>query len=80
MSTWPYPYCPHQAYNSNLKLRLSSIPYTIFPDPTIDAFTNLNVKSANLNKSNIPTIAYENYFIFNKAEDLNRNFAKDFYM
>jgi len=58
MTSWPYPYCPHQAFNNNLQLRLSSIPYTFIPDPTIDAFTNVNVKCANHKKANIPTLAY----------------------
>lgn len=63
MSSWPYPYCPHLAYNNNLQIRLGCIPYTFIPDPTIDAFTNVNVKCANPKKSNIPTLSYEDYFI-----------------
>lgn len=63
MSSWNYPYCPHQAFNKDLQLRLSSIPYTFIPNPTIDAFSNVNVKSSNPKKANIPTLAYEDYFI-----------------
>lgn len=61
MSSWPYPYCPHRAFDKDIKLRMASIPYTFVPDPTIDAFTNVNVKCANLNKRNIPTLAYEKF-------------------
>jgi hypothetical protein len=41
-----------------MNARLQSIPYTIFPDATIDSFTNLPAKCGNLYKSNIPTVAY----------------------
>lgn len=41
---------------------MSSIPYSFVPDPTIDAFTNINIKCANLDKHNIPSLAYEQYF------------------
>ena len=61
MSEWPYPYCPHQAFGKNIQLRMAAIPYTFVPDPTIDAFTNLNVKGANLTKKNIDTLAYEKF-------------------
>ena len=78
MSEWPYPYCPHQAFNKNLQIRLASIPYSFVPDPTIDAFTNVNIKCANLDKRNIPSLAYEQYFC--TASDLDTNFAKDYYL
>jgi len=78
MSEWPYPYCPHQAFNSNLQIRLASIPYSFVPDPTIDAFTNVNIKCANLEKHNIPSLAYEQYFC--SAPDVDTNFAKDYYL
>lgn len=58
---------------------MASIPYTFVPDPTIDAFTNVNVKCANLNKRNIPTLAYEK-FATNAPETLpDTNFARDYY-
>ena len=79
MSDWPYPYCPHQAFNKNLQIRLASIPYSFVPDPTIDAFTNVNIKCCNLNKHNIPSLAYEQYFCTN-SEDNEVNFAKDYYL
>ena len=50
-------------YKKCMNARLQSIPYTIFPDGSIDTFTNLPNKSANLYKSNVPTVAYENYTI-----------------
>ena len=67
MSDWPYPYCPHQAFNKNLQIRLASIPYSFVPDPTIDAFTNVNIKCCNLDKHNIPSLAYEQYFCTNSG-------------
>lgn len=78
-SEWPYPYCPHQAFNKNRDLRIASIPYSFVPDPTIDAFTNINIKCANLNKHNIPSLAYEQYFCGGQSEH-DTNFAKDFYV
>jgi len=80
MSVWPYPYCPHLAFNKNKQIRLASIPYTFVPDPTIDAFTNVNVKCANLDKHNIPTLAYENYMNPSPTVGSTTNFAKDFYL
>jgi hypothetical protein len=80
MSEWPYLYCPHQAYNKNKMIRLTSISCSFMPDPTIDAFTNVNVKCANLNKYNIETLAYEKYFRPSKESSLDTNFAKDFYL
>lgn len=77
MSSWPYPYCPHMAFNKNIKIRMASIPYSFVPDPTIDAFTNVNIKCANLQKHNIPSLAYEEYFT--GQYDSNTNFTKDYY-
>lgn len=54
-------YCPHLHFKKCLNARVQSIPYTIFPDGTIDSFTNVPMRCANLYKSNIPTVAYENY-------------------
>lgn len=79
MSEWPYPYCPHQAFNKNMQIRLASIPYSFVPDPTIDAFTNVNIKCCNLNKHNIPSLAYEQYFCTN-SDSSETNFAKDYYL
>ena len=67
MSEWPYPYCPHQAFNKNYKVRIGCIPYSFVPDPTIDAFTNLNIKCSNHDKHNIPSLAYEQYFFKNNG-------------
>ena len=78
MSEWSYPYCPHQAFNKSKALRLASIAYSFVPDPTIDAFTNINIKCANLSKHNIPSLAYEQYFC--QPQDADTNFAKDFYL
>lgn len=80
MSEWPYPYCPHQAFNKNKQIRLASIPYTFVPDPTIDAFTNVNVKCGNLDKHNIPTLAYEKYFNPGPEGSGDTNFARDYYI
>lgn len=63
-----------------MNARLASIPYTIFPDGTIDSFTNVPIRSAKLYKSNIPTLAYEDYTIANGANDLDTNFVKDYYL
>lgn len=48
------------------------------PDPTIDAFTNVNIKCARLDKHNIPTLAYEQYFTDQCGS--NTNFVKDYYL
>lgn len=60
-------------------LYLSYIPYTFIPNPAIDAFTNVNVKSSNPKKGNIPTLAYENYFALDKKINCDTNFARDYY-
>ncbi len=45
-------------FNKCYAERIRSIPVTIFPDPTIDSFTNINVKFGKPYKSNISTVAY----------------------
>lgn len=62
-----------------MQARLQSIPYTIFPDATIDSFTNVPTKCAKLYKSNIPTTAYENYTLAQGSDDSDRNFVKNYY-
>lgn len=79
MSSWPFPYCPHLAFSKNLELRLAAIPYTFVPDPTIDAFTNVNVKCADINKRNIPTLAYEKFEMKDPESQPDTNFARDYY-
>jgi hypothetical protein len=56
--------CPHQLFNKCYEERIRSIPNTIFPDPTIDSFTNINVKCGKPFKSNIQTVAYEKFNFF----------------
>lgn len=72
-------YCPHLHFKKCINARLQSIPYTIFPDATIDSFTNVPTRSANLYKSNVPTTAYENYTLAKGSEDSDRNFSKNYY-
>ena len=81
MSTYScnHDYCPHLHFKKCLNARLQSIPYTIFPDATIDSFTNLPSKFANLYKSNVPTVAYENYSLLQGANDKETNFVKNYY-
>ena len=73
-------YCPHLHFKKCLNARLQSIPYTIFPDGTIDSFTNVPIRSAKLYKSNIPTVAYENFTLAQGERDDDRNFGKDYYL
>lgn len=80
MTTCHQDICPHLHFNKCYAERIRSIPVTIFPDPTIDSFTNVNVKCGNQYKSNIPTVAYEKYIYNNKASSADQNFIKDFYM
>lgn len=79
MSSWPHPYCPHQAFAKDFQTRIAAIPYTFLPDPTIDAFTNVNVKCANLDKRNIPTLAYEGFSNGAPWTIPDTNFARDYY-
>ena len=81
MSTYKcdHDYCPHLHFKKCLNARLQSIPYTIFPDATIDSFTNLPVRSTNLYKSNVPTVAYQNYTLEQAANNRDANFSKNYY-
>jgi len=81
MSTYycSHEYCPHLHFKKCMNARLQSIPYTIFPDGSIDTFTNLPSKSANLYKSNVPTVAYENYTVEHGASHRDTNFVKNYY-
>ena len=72
-------YCPHLHFKKCRNARLQAIPYTIFPDATIDSFTNLPNKFANLYKSNVPTVAYENYTLKEASDDRDANFVRNFY-
>lgn len=67
-------------FNKCYRERIRSIPVSIFPDPTIDSFTNVNVKCGIQFKSNIPTVAYEKFIFEHEATNDERNFVKDFYM
>jgi hypothetical protein len=80
MSTYAcdHDYCPHLHFKKCLNARLQSIPYTIFPDGTIDSFTNLPVRSAKLYKSNVPTVAYENHTL-QSSTTREANFVKNYY-
>lgn len=62
-----------------MNARLQSIPYTIFPDATIDSFTNLPNKFANLYKSNVPTVAYQNYTVRQANDERDANFVRNYY-
>ena len=72
-------YCPHLHFKKCMNARLQSIPYTIFPDATIDSFTNVPTKCAVLYKSNVPTTAYENYTLAQGSDESDRNFVKSYY-
>ena len=54
-------YCPHLHFKNCMLERLRTIPYTIFPDGSIDSFTNVPLKGTKNYKSNVPTVAYEKY-------------------
>jgi hypothetical protein len=56
--TCQHNYCPHLHFKNCMNARKQSIPYTIFPDATIDSFTNLPSRCGNQYKSNVPTVAY----------------------
>lgn len=60
--------------------RLQNVPYTIFPDGTIDSFTNVPIKCTKLYKSNVPTTAYERYTLTHGSNDDDRNFVRDYYL
>lgn len=80
MTTCHQDICPHMHFNKCYAQRIRSIPVSLFPDPTIDSFTNVNVKCGKQYKSNIPTVAYEKFIHDHEATNDERNFVKDFYM
>ena len=73
-------YCPHLHYKKCILARQQTIPYTVFPDGSIDSFTNVPIRSTNLYKSNVPTLAYENYTLTHGSDDNDRNFVRDYYL
>lgn len=80
MNNCEHDYCPHLHFNKCLKARMQAIPYTIFPDATIDSFTNVPTRCAILYKSNVPTTAYENHTLAVPSGESDTNFAKNYYL
>ena len=75
-------FCPHIHDKKCLNNRIKeNIEYTIFPERTIDTFTNVHIRCTNLYKSNIPTLAREKYELTkDEPTDDDRNFVRDFYL
>jgi hypothetical protein len=47
----------------------------------VDSFTNVPIRCANLFKSNVPTVAYENVLLAKGCDEGgDRNFVRDYYL